>query len=145
MDLVACSKLGFRLDETLLCPLGKVRGPAGEKPTENQGFCLQTLEKTQICFQINCYDNLERLNLGNEPMYLHLLYLTDTICCALGPGDTKNDEKTTSRSTHRITKYNHEFGHEMIPRQLNLSNESIFPDLAYRPDTISYVPGPGDA
>ena len=33
-------------------------------------------------------------------MYLHLADLTDTISYALGPGDTKNDAKTTSQSTN---------------------------------------------
>ena len=80
-------------------------------------------------------------------MYLHLPDLTDTISYALGPGDTKNEPKTTSRSTHIESK---NLGKTRIwsrngPGWLNLSNESIFLDLACATDTISYVSGLGEA
>ena len=80
-------------------------------------------------------------------MYLHLPDLTDTISYALGPGDTKNDAKTTSRSTHIEfqTKEKSSIWSRNGLGWLNLGNESIFLDLADRPDTISYVLGPGDA
>ena len=59
-------------------------------------------------------NGLKRLNLGNESMYLHLLELPDTISYGLGPADTKNDAKRTSRSTHIESQKNkkNEVGHE---------------------------------
>ena len=82
----------------------------------------------------NCYELLKQPHLGNESMYLHLPDLADTISYALGPGDRKTNAKTTSRSTYieSPTKKNKKsrIWSRNGPRRLNLSNESIFLDLA---------------
>ena len=106
LDPLACSKVVFRVSETLLCPPRQGPGPcqtlASPKGWRSSGTSLGG-PISQILSR-NC---INWLNLGNESMYLYLLYLMDTISYARVPGDTKNDVKTRSRSTHIKSQKQH--------------------------------------
>ena len=48
--------------------------------------------------QIWSQNDLRRLDLGNECIFLHLATTTDTISYVSGPGDAKNDPKSIRKS-----------------------------------------------
>ena len=88
-------------------PLGRILAP-GLGAWRTLGHLWQTPNHKSYC-QIALNSSIWAMN----PCTC-ISRISDTISYALGPGDTKNDAKTTSRSTHIEfqKKGNHEFGHE---------------------------------